>query len=80
MVDYSAWRKKGDRVVKRFDVDKARAQKVLDKNRAVGRMQIGEVDAKEIFRAYVSTSRPGSWLWMAPRPSRWPTRSGTRWS
>jgi len=52
MVDYSAWRKKGDRVVKRFDVDKARAQKVLDKNRAVGRMQIGEVDAKEIFRAY----------------------------
>jgi acetyl coenzyme A synthetase (ADP forming)-like protein len=52
MVDYAAWRKKGERVIKKFDVDKARAEKVLQKNRSVGRMQIGEVDAKEIFRAY----------------------------
>jgi len=52
MVDYATWRKRPARSVKAFDVDRAKAKQILDKNRSVGRMQIGEVDAKAIFRAY----------------------------
>jgi acetyltransferase len=38
--------------VKAFDVDRERVKKIFQKNTDKGRFQIGEVDAKEVFRAY----------------------------
>jgi acetyltransferase len=52
MVDYAAWRKRTARSVKAFDVDRERVKKIFQKNTDKGRFQIGEVDAKEVFRAY----------------------------
>ncbi len=52
MVDYAAWRNRPVRVVTRFPVNRTRVERVLQRNLKEGRRQIGEVDAKEILRAY----------------------------
>jgi acetyltransferase len=52
MVDYAAWRNRPVRVVTRFPVNRRRVERVLQRNQREGRHQIGEVDAKEILRAY----------------------------
>ena len=52
MVDYGAWRNRAPRVVTRFPVNRRRVERIILRHRRSGKLQIGEVDAKEILGAY----------------------------
>lgn len=52
MVDYAAWRRRPARVVTRFPVNRRRVERVLQWHIRSGMQQVGEVEAKEILRAY----------------------------
>ncbi len=52
MVDYAAWRRRPPRVVTRFPVNRRRVERVLHWHQRSGLQQVGEVEAKEILRAY----------------------------
>jgi len=52
MVDYAAWRRRPARVVTRFPVNRRRVERVLQWHFRSGMPQVGEVEAKEILRAY----------------------------
>jgi acetyltransferase len=52
MVDYAAWRRRPARVVTRFPVNRRRVERVLQWHFRSGMQQVGEVEAKEILRAY----------------------------
>ena len=50
--DYSAWRSRPPRVVTRFPVNRRRVERVIRWHERMGQKQVGEVEAKEILRAY----------------------------
>lgn len=52
MSEYAAWRARPPRVVTRFPVNRRRVERVIRWHRRGGRRQVGEVEAKEILRAY----------------------------
>ncbi|NIA12634.1 MAG: CoA-binding protein [Nitrospiraceae bacterium] len=52
MCDYEAWRNRAPRIVKRFPVNRRRVERVLSRLARDGRPEVGEVEAKEILRAY----------------------------
>ncbi len=52
MCEYSEWRHRPQRMVTRFPVNRIRVQRVVSRHVKTGRMQVGEVQAKEILRAY----------------------------
>ena len=52
MCDYAAWRRRPPRIVTRFPVNRRRVDRVLQMQTRSGQTQIGEVEAKEILRAY----------------------------
>lgn len=52
MCDYSAWRRRPPRVVTRFPVNRRRVERVIARHARSGRPEVGEVEAKEILRAY----------------------------
>jgi acetyltransferase len=52
MVDYAAWRGRPARVVTRFPVNRRRVDRVLQWQQRSEVQQVGEVEAKEILRAY----------------------------
>jgi acetyltransferase len=52
LVDYAAWRRRPARVVTRFPVNRRRVERVLQWHYRSGIHQVGEVEAKEILRAY----------------------------
>lgn len=52
MFDYSSWRRRPPRVVTRFPVNRRRVERVIHWHMRTGSKQIGEVEAKEILRAY----------------------------
>jgi acetyltransferase len=52
MCDYGAWRRRPARVVTRFPVNRRRVDRVIQWHVRSGIHQIGEVEAKEILRAY----------------------------
>jgi len=52
MCDYNAWRRRPPRIVTRFPVNRRRVERVLQMHIRTGQLQMGEVDAKEILRAY----------------------------
>jgi acetyltransferase len=52
MVDYAAWRRRPPRVVTRFPVNRRRVERIIGRHLKTGYKEIGEVDAKEILRAY----------------------------
>jgi acetyltransferase len=52
MCDYAAWRRRPARVVTRFPVNRRRVDRVIHMQMRTGEPQIGEVEAKEILRAY----------------------------
>ncbi len=52
MVDYSTWKRRPPRVVTRFPVNRRRVERILSRYDRLGQTQVGEVDAKEILRAY----------------------------
>jgi acetyltransferase len=52
MCDYAAWKRRPARVVTRFPVNRRRVDRILHMQVRSGAAQIGEVEAKEILRAY----------------------------
>lgn len=59
MCDYAAWRNRPPRVVARFPVNRRRVERVIAWHGRMGIRQIGEVEAKEILRAYDFNILPG---------------------
>jgi acetyltransferase len=52
MCDYAAWRRRPARVVTRFPVNRRRVERIINAQERSGSVQMGEVEAKEILRAY----------------------------
>lgn len=52
MTDHAAWRRRPPRLVTHFPVNRRRVDRVLRRHRRLGLTEIGEVEAKEILRAY----------------------------
>jgi len=52
MTDYAAWRQRPPRIVTRFPVNRRRVDRIINWHVKMGIQQIGEVEAKEILRAY----------------------------
>jgi acetyltransferase len=60
LCDYAAWRNRPARVVARFPVNRRRVDRVIGWHGRMGTLQIGEVEAKEILRAYDFNILPGA--------------------
>jgi acetyltransferase len=60
MCDYAAWRRRPTRLVSRFPVNRRRVDRVIQWHTRSDVHQIGEVEAKEILRAYDFRILPGS--------------------
>lgn len=52
MIDYAAWRRRPPRIVTRFPVNRRRVQRIITRQLRTGRLYVGEVQAKEILKAY----------------------------
>jgi len=52
MCDYAAWKRRPARIVTRFPVNRRRVDRIIHAQTRSGVPQIGEVEAKEILRAY----------------------------
>jgi len=52
MCDYAAWRRRPPRIVTRFPVNRRRVDRIIQMQIRSGQAQVGEVEAKEILRAY----------------------------
>jgi acetyltransferase len=52
MVDYAAWLDRPSRVVTRFPVNRHRVERIFARQKRSGRVEMGEVEAKEILKAY----------------------------
>lgn len=52
MCDYAKWKARPARTFKKFNVDKAKVKKLIDRTLAAGEREIGEAEAKEILQAY----------------------------
>jgi len=59
MCDYAAWRHRPPRIVTRYPVNRRRVERIISRHIRAGRKEIGEVDAKEILRAYDFSVLPG---------------------
>lgn len=59
MREYAAWRARPARVVTRFPVNRRRVERLIARQRRTGRLEVGEVRAKEILRAYDFTVPEG---------------------
>jgi acetyltransferase len=52
MADYSAWRSRPPRVVTHYPVNRRRVDRLLRWHHRMGLQQVGEVEAKQVLRAY----------------------------
>ncbi|MHB8810807.1 MAG: acetate--CoA ligase family protein [Desulfobulbaceae bacterium] len=52
MYDYGVWRNRPPRMVTRFPVNRRRVERIITRRQRTGRLQVGEVRAKNILRAY----------------------------
>jgi acetyltransferase len=52
LCDYAAWKRRPARVVARYPVNRRRVERVIQWHTRSGIQQVGEVEAKEILRAY----------------------------
>ena len=52
MSEHAEWCRRPPRVVTHFPVNRHRIERVLGRHRRAGKLYVGEVDAKEILRAY----------------------------
>ena len=59
MVDYAAWLNRPPRIVTRFPMNRHRVERILARQARSGRPEMGEVEAKEILRAYDFNVLPG---------------------
>jgi acetate---CoA ligase (ADP-forming) len=62
MVAYSEYKQKPPRKVEQFDVDREKVAAIIQKNKDNDQYEIGEIDAKEIMRAYQFNVPPGGVL------------------
>ena len=60
MRDYKKWLVRPPRIVTRFPVNRRRVQRIISRRQRSGRLQVSEVDAKEILKAYNFTVPEGS--------------------
>ncbi|MEI6972072.1 MAG: acetate--CoA ligase family protein, partial [bacterium] len=59
MCDYAAWLKRPPRILTRFPVNRRRVDRIINRHIKTRQLQIGEVYAKEILRAYSFNVLPG---------------------
>jgi len=52
MREYAVWRDRPPRMVTRFPVNRRRVERIITRRQRTGRLQLGEVKAKNILRAY----------------------------
>ncbi|OQX10263.1 MAG: acyl-CoA synthetase [Desulfobulbaceae bacterium A2] len=52
MFDYASWRGRPPRQVTRFQVNRRRVERIISRRQRSGRLQLGEVKAKDVLRAY----------------------------
>ena len=52
MYEYHAWRSRPARVVTRFPVNRHRVERIISRHLKTNHLQVGEVESKEILRAY----------------------------
>lgn len=59
MMEYASWKQRPPRIVTRFPVNRRRVERILSRHQRSGYFEIGEIDAKEILRAYGFTTPQG---------------------
>jgi len=59
MCRYAEWLKRPPRVVTRFPVNRRRVERIINRHRRTGAIQVGEAQAKAILRAYNFNVMPG---------------------
>ncbi len=59
MIKYSEWRNRPPRIVTRFPVNRRRVERILRRNTRTNQPQVGEVEGKNILRAYEFTVPEG---------------------
>lgn len=52
MSQYAEWRNRPKRVVKLFNVNRRKAERIIDRHLRTGQMEVGEMETKEILEAY----------------------------
>ena len=52
MCEYAAWRRRPQRIVARFPVNRRRVHRIITRQIRAGLKELGEVEAKDILRAY----------------------------
>ncbi len=52
MYRYGVWQRRPPRLVTRFPVNRRRVERIISRGQRTGRLQVGEVRAKDILRAY----------------------------
>jgi len=52
MYEYATWKRRPARAVTRFPVNRHRVERIISRHLKTGHFQMGEVEAKEILRAY----------------------------
>ncbi len=59
MYEYSMWRSRPPRIVNRFRVHRRRVERIITRSQRIGRLQLNEVKAKAILKAYGFKIPPG---------------------
>jgi acetyltransferase len=59
MYEYSMWRHRPPRIVNRFRVHRRRVERIITRSRRIDRLQLNEVKAKAILKAYGFKIPPG---------------------
>jgi acetyltransferase len=52
MYEYGVWKKRPERMVTRFPVNRRRVERIISRRQRTNRLQLGEVKSKDILRAY----------------------------
>ncbi len=52
MMEHTDWKSREEIPCEKFDVDKERVKKIFDRCRAEERLELGEMEAREILKAY----------------------------
>ncbi len=52
MYEYGVWKKRPERMVTRFPVNRRRVERIISRRQRANRLQLGEVKSKDILRAY----------------------------
>lgn len=60
MRDYDKWLKLPPRIVTRFPVNRRRVERIITRHQRTGKLQVSEVDGKEILQAYGFTVPDGA--------------------